>query len=131
VRHGLEDADERLGRLTVREPLDDRAVLDVLQSSIAAGLVLRAVDAARRASESSAVVALGRSVFGGWARAHWPSRRVALGTILAVSSAVYVALALWGATPPGWLWTIPPGFATAVAALLIASGFPHAAKAPR
>lgn len=131
VRLGLEDADRRLSRLTASDALDDDAVMGVLESSAVFQWCRRVADALSRAAKSSAALALGRSIFDHWTETHRESRRMALGTVLVTASVVYASFTEWQAATPGWLWTIVPGLAGAIGALLIISGLPRATKAPR
>jgi hypothetical protein len=131
VRLGLEDADRRLCRLTASEALDDDAVMGVLASSAVVQWFRRVADTLSRVAGSSAALALGRSAFDHWTEEHSSSRRVAVGTALVTASLVYASFTAWQGTTLGWLWTIVPGLAGAIGALLIISGLPRATQATR
>lgn len=99
----------------------DRRVAAVIESSVLFGMLASVLDAVFRAASGSVVVRLLARAAAGWRRLDLPSQRQMAGTTVLVAVAVHLALMLMTAAPPGWLWLVLPGLASAIGLLLVAA----------
>jgi hypothetical protein len=118
---GLRDAERRLPWLAVSEPRGEQRVVTVIESGLVFGAVDRALARVRRAGESSKLVVGTRRVAATWTKLPRRSRRLAAGVVLLTAASVHLGLTASQQVPPGWLWSIPSGFAAVIGGLLTAA----------
>jgi len=122
LREGVIDAERRVAALTSPQPVDEPRVVALVESSVAVGLVSRAVRNVARAYESSWLVAKVEGVVREWWIARpWRWQRFAGGVILVVAALTYVGLYLLQQSPVGWLWFLVPALALIVGGLSLAA----------
>jgi glycosyltransferase involved in cell wall biosynthesis len=125
VVDGMRDAERRLGAITRRQPLDEAAVMDVVEGSAVTRTARRVVDVVAESARFSRASALWQRAAGQWSRGSLRQRRIALGLGAMTAATTHVALAVVVSPPVGWLWVVIPSVALAVGLLLIASAPPR------
>jgi len=98
---------------------DDRRVAAVIKSSVLFSALHRALATVWLAADHSVAVAAIMRRTGEWTGLDAISRRLISGIMLIVAVVTHVILTLATLTPPGWIWLVLPGIATAVGTLLV------------
>ena len=90
----------------------DKAVWRVFDDSTVVAIVEQASMRLRAAADSSTALS--------WARRWWPDLQTHPGHVIVSAAAVHLVVIAAAGRPVGWQWTILPGIALALGAVLIA-----------